>query len=388
MGWSEFPTWTLLPSFLALLIGSMSCAIHRAPLDYRLARRGGNLILIPPRVDNPHLTTRTIDMHSRYSTGTCRGAESSMAIERHNSTIRVTVTRDQLLATPPGWLNTWTATLERTGCLAPGEGLRLLDLIVHALPLPPDLAFRLTHPNDMQVGYIDLGPATRIKVTIPIILNNHAVDIPLLEDSTITRRSNGIEVELRTSAAFIGYETAWYEAHWNNARTGLTLIPLSSERHIKGNVERLTAPSINMFASLSQPALFRLLYKNSHNDELVGAVLLAGATHGELEAERAAVITALGCGRLASDKCVTLPRSVGISTYMAVTVNGSDVVLPIGATVSEAIASFGQLDPYHVLEHLTIYKPFFDTSVPVLFDHSHRDILTLPLVGGEKISWK
>jgi hypothetical protein len=338
-------------------------------------------VLIPPGVSKPDVAQRTFTAHIGAGRGSCAPAEGAIAIQSRHGHVRVTVTRDPLLKQPAGWLSAWTAQAESQGCIAAGEGLKLAARIVESLPLDPRAAWWLLHANDLQTGYVDLGPETRLQVVSPILREGAPPDAPILDASSLTGEGNRLTLDLKSTPDLVGYETAWYAVQPKASQIGFAITPLSAEKHIQGKVEPAAAPATNYLKFEPQAAYYRLFYKADKGE--VVEVVLAAPTRAELDRKTHAFNSdpAL-CAQIPTQACVVIPRRVALNPFLAITVNGSEATVPVGSTVRAAT----HLD--RVPPELKVYKLYAGRPVPVEFDRTSPEILGLVLSGGERIYWK
>jgi hypothetical protein len=77
-----------------------------------------------------------------------------------------------------------------------------------------------------------------------------------------------------------------------------------------------------------------------------------------------------------------------MNPHIAVTVNGKEVMVRVGASVRVALVAAGERNPEPLVPRLTVRKLYAGRPAPVQFDPADRGILNLILVGGEEISWK
>jgi hypothetical protein len=368
----------LLAATLLLSILTTGCAVRQT---YRLVNQDADRVLIPPGVSKPNVGQRTFTTDIAAGRGSCAPGEGAIAIQSRHGRVRVTVTRGPLLKQPQGWLSAWTAQAESQGCIAAGEGLNLAARIAESLPMDPRAAWRLLHANDLQTGYVDLGPETRLQVVSPILREGALPDAPILDTSNLTGEGNRLTLDLKSSPNLVGYETAWYAVQPKVGQIGFAIAPLSAERHIQGKVEPAAAPATNYLKFEPQAAYYRLFYKTDQGE--VVEVVLAAPTRAELDLEtRTFSSDPALCAQVPTQACVVIPRRVALNPFLAITVNGSETTVPVGSTVRAAI----HLD--HVPPDLTVYKLYGGKPAPVEFDRASSGILGLVLNGGEKISWK
>ncbi|MGA9623005.1 MAG: hypothetical protein WBL65_06875 [Bryobacteraceae bacterium] len=367
-----------LAAALLLSLVTTGCAVRQT---YRLVKQGAGSVLIPPGVSRPDVAQRTFTADIAAGHGSCGPAEGAIAIQSRHGRVRITVTRGPLLKQPAGWLSAWTAQAEAQGCIAAGEGLKLAARIVEALPLDPRAAWRLLHANDLQTGYVDLGPETRLQVVSPILREGSPPDAPILDASNLTGEGNRLTLDLNPTPNLVGYETAWYAVQPKSGQIGFAITPLSAERHIQGKVEPAAAPATNHLKFEPQAAYYRLFYKTDQGQ--VVEVVLAAPTRAELDRQtRKFNSDPALCAQVPTQACVVIPKRVALNPFLVIAVNGSDTMVPVGSTVRAAI----HLD--RVPPDLKVYKLYAEEPVPVEFDRSSPEILGLVLNGGERISWK
>jgi hypothetical protein len=367
-----------LAATLLLAIVTTGCAVRQT---YRLVNQGAGRVLIPPGISKPDVAQRTFIADIAPGHGSCAPAEGAIAIQPRHRRIRITVTRDPLLKQPAGWLSAFAAQAESQGCIAAGEGLKLAARIVESLPLDPRAAWRLLHANDLQTGYVDLGPETRLQVVSPILREGAAPDAPILDASHLTGEGNRLTLDLKSTPDLIGYETAWYAVQPKAGQIGFAITPLSAEKHIQGRVEPAAAPGTNYLKFEPQAAYYRLFYKADRGE--VVEVVLAAPTRAELDRQTQVFNSdpAL-CAQVPTQACVVIPKRVALNPFLAITVNGSETTVPAGSTVRAAI----HLE--RVPPDFKVYKLYAGKPVPVEFDRASPEILGLVLSGGEKISWR
>jgi hypothetical protein len=294
------------------------------------------------------------------------------------------VDRDALLKEAPGWLDDWSIQAESQGCVAMGDGERLARLVVDSLPMDPAASAWLLSVAATS-AYVDLGPYHRLQVNSPILREGAAAEAAAPEISKIEGSGGRLDVELKPAAGVIGYETAWYAVVRNEGRPGYHFAPLAADRNIQGTVEHASGPATNYFQFLPQAAYFRLFYKTQANTVL--AIVICGTTRADLDRRTKAVGDDLESCRRESGMCVELSRGLGVNPFLAVTVNGGEVRVSLGATVGSALSAAGIRDAAAVLPELQVSRLFGGRPTPVEFDRAARDILNLRLLGGEQISF-
>jgi hypothetical protein len=360
-----------------LLVFATGCAV-RQPDTFRLVRQNGAAVLVPPGVAGPEVARRTLASGIAPGPARCRPADG-IAVERRGRTLRLTVARDALVHQPAGWLTRWASEAEAAGCIAPGSASELALRVAEALPLDPGLAARLLNVNDVRAGYVDLAAGNRLQVDSPIFRDGTAAGAPAVESAVTTGGTDAsIQVEAKVSPALAGYERAWYAVRSAGA-AGLTIQPLSAERHIEGQTESRPAPATNHLAlDRAQPYL-RLLYRSDRTIVIFGA-----PTRAELD--RLSNEMAAGTAACQGRSCAAIPANVGVNPEIVVTVNGQERALPVGSTVTSAIRAGGGR-PEEVIARLAIQRPYGTRLATLIFDRAVPDVLGLRLQGGEVLHW-
>jgi hypothetical protein len=77
---------------------------------------------------------------------------------------------------------------------------------------------------------------------------------------------------------------------------------------------------------------------------------------------------------------------VAVNPYLAVTVNGSEVRAPVGATLGTVIRTAGGR-PEEVLGTLELSKRFEGRMLPVVFERTTPQVLSLVMEGNEAVRW-
>ena len=378
------PVWRTILLLLAVMLmaaGTAGC-VHRVATSWRLA----NNVLVPPGVSRPTVTKQTVKAEP--------GAPAACppGVRARRKQILVKVTRDRLSKQQPGWLTGWAENLEAQGCIAPGEAVPLAERIAQSLPLEMNAPFHLLYPDDKETGIVEIGPHVRLQVNSPIMVQGAAPDAPIIESSTATVSGDtvkGISVDIQTrfTANLVGYETAWYSAQSKSHSPGVSIAPVSTERHINGETERVPLPIHDYFQALSSSSFYGLFYKGG--ETAFTALIVGAATRADLDRRMNQLGTGIAsCETLNNEICAAVPKRVAINPMVLVTVNGTEMPLPWGATLGAAIGAGGGRQPRTLLPQLSVFKPYAGRMAPVEFDPADPAILNMILMGGETISWK
>lgn len=326
---------------VAVLLASAGCAT-RNPTAWRI--EGPNLA--PPGRPRP------IGIRTRVE---CPSGAGAIIAHRKGGRLLLEIDHDALAKQPAGWLADWSTRAEGSGCVTAGEGWSTAHRILDSTPIRLGLRYRLLHPAAGLSGYVDLGEQTRLEAISSVT----AGVVPSVAEApaTVKEVPGGLQVEMRAPPD-LRVERGWYAVGKGSIR------PI-------GNV-----PHPEMFAAV-RASLWRLIYKSDQSTILVGADSLP-----ELQATTAAV----GGGTSSCAKCIEIPRGVGVNPFQAVQVNGSEVRVPLGATLRVAIRAAGK-KPEEVIPTLAITKRYEGRMIPLLFERTNPDVLDLVLEGNEVLSW-
>jgi hypothetical protein len=311
-------------------------------------------------------------------------------MQKRGKRVRVTVTREDLLKEPPGWLSEWTAFAEEQGCLQQGKGLEFATRILDAVPLDPSTAYRLMHSDNVIKGYIDLGTENRLQVVSPVMRQGADSNAPVISTAITAGGPNQLNVDIQTSNALLGVETAWYSFQERPDHNGSRIVAVSAERTIGGRTEPAASPLIDYFQFGPSAAFYRLYYKAELTSKSITEIVIAAPNRAELDRRTQLFIDDPSvCRQSDPEMCVVIPRRVAVNPFMVVMVNGAEVRLNVRSRVREAVRSAGgPRNPEELVPQLILSKPYGDTLKPVIFDRKRPDILDVTLLGGESISWK
>jgi hypothetical protein len=157
-------------AWLAALLAALSagCAA-RKPQTYRLVSQDRARILVPPGVAGAEAGSGTVSVGAAAWRPECAPTGNAITVQPRKGTLRMVVSRDELLRQAAGWLREWVVLLEKRGCIAAGRGMELATRIVESLPLDPAAAHRLLHAGTIQKGFVDILPDYRLQVVTPIM---------------------------------------------------------------------------------------------------------------------------------------------------------------------------------------------------------------------------
>jgi len=269
-------------------------------------------------------------------------------------------------------------------CSAP---TRTCASIAESLPIDPAAANGLLHPDVLRGGYVDLGPHNRLKVVSPILREGAPKGASALETKTTPAGENKINVEVKTSADFLGYEMAW----WNlEARPGggVHFAPGPAEAQIQGKSTQEARSRFDYFHFAPEAAYFRLFFLTRISTADHDIAILSARNATRLDEETKALNqNPSDCGKPAMPMCILVPQEVAVVPHIVMTVNGKETPVLAGSRLRDAILAGGEKNPARVLATLSVERFYAGVLTRVDFDRSSPAILDLPLSGGERIAW-
>ncbi|MEI9974944.1 MAG: hypothetical protein WDO73_24560 [Ignavibacteriota bacterium] len=351
---------------------------------------GAAQVLIPPGVSAVDVARGKFAMKAGKSHA-CAPASGAVAVQKRGGNLRISVDRDALLQQSPGWLRQWTAEIEAAGCIPPGMGMDFAMRIVESMPLAPSAAYRLLHSDSVARGYVELGPENRLQTQAPIMKSGNSPGANVIDIASVTGHGRTLDVDVRESDEAIGVESSWYALRPKGDRPGATIVAVSTERRIDGQIVPAIDPPPDYFRFTPEIGFYRLIYKANIDGKGALTEIMVGAPDRlELERRTRRVLDDFDACKVSDPLlCAVIPRHVALNPAMAVTVNGREVRVGIGGMVRSAVVQAGGPGRIEdVLPTLSVRKPYGGKLVDVEFDRGNGSILNMMLLGGESISWK
>lgn len=328
--------------------------------SFRLVRTPASLVIVPPRVKDASVQQSSIRLAANVAASPCVAGSGL-----HVAGKTLVVSRAIVAAATADDVDRWAACFDSS--------------LVDAVPL--DLSKRRA-----LVTTSALKGFSSLRVVSPVFRAgvDPASPVVMDEPAEVTGTSASITIGLKSNPDLTGYEVAWYDVQPRSDGPGLRIVPRGAEVHVNGEVENKPAPAVNRFDFSTDARWFRYFVmtrvtseKNDHNIVLIGA---SSAT--QLEGRTAAFRKdATGYLQSAEPKSyAALSGAFGVNPYIRIKVNGEERDVSPGATVGQVI------DRSH-LANLKIIKPYRGKMAPVQWDRTNEDVLSLPLEGGEELSW-
>lgn len=380
-----------------LLVLAVACLLllsacrSAATRTYRLVP-GDTPILIPPGVPAVDSKPRTVRFQSSVASSACSTTDDIVQLRRRGRTLQASPQRERLEKAEAGALIEFAKRLELDRCLAPGEALPFSESIVRSLPLSLPRSHDLLHAPLANLGYMDLRPGYRLRIVSPVFRDGAPADAQAIEGPTAVKEEKGaLVIEAKASADLIGYETAWYSVEPRPNHPGVSIRPGTTDVHIDGKLQKEPASRFQYFAFPPNMSLFRLLFITRSSDSDRDSLLLGADTEETLarETKRLNADPKLCASLETSSRCFVMPRQAALSGLVSITVNGEPTAVLPGTTIGQLLLQ-SNLSPdtwAQILATLQVNKPYRSELAPVIFPRTSRHILSLPLSGGEQISW-
>ena len=250
-----------------------------------------------------------------------------------------------------------------TGCLRSDESQRITRTIAESFPLPPGIS-NLIRFGGGRAGFVDLTPDLRLKVVTPV------------------RRSD-------KTKEIAGYQIAYYRI--TSAPTDAR-IKISFDSASTSESKEAPADQSASAQPLAFPASFRfyrLVFRTalSSSDHL--ATMLSAEDEAALneatrqfEGKRDPSCEALSVSRAT---CMTPAAAAAVNLGFSVSVNGKQVFVPLGGTLSNALQT-GEPGS-EIPATLRIWRLFRGRLRPVKFDRARQDMRGFLLAPGDTITW-
>lgn len=303
----------------------------------------------------------------------------------HDS-VKLSIRRQTLKASPPGWLSRWADTLSDRGCLShDGRGV-FVRRILEAFPLGVGDAFRIAYGHPSTSGFIDLVAGQKLKVVGPV-LRDDSESSELTVESIDANEGGRLSLRARSSANLVGYEESRYSI--TAGRNGdLRLKHDHTKFFHDGEITALEQPDVTAASFIPHDRYMRMNYlarvaeRGDHD-----VLFVSGSTREELEIRSAAVSRNPGlCFEAGSDEwCQRASNRLAINLFVTVALNGTTEEAPPGIPLGKFLRrGFG---PRALISPrgLEVYRPHGNRLAKVDFDPSSETIMTLPLLGGERI---
>lgn len=370
-------------------LSSSGCAARQSSA-YQLVAQGQKAILIPPGPAPRSGKPRQVTIRTLAGGVDCALQERSVRVEKRGRSLHITTRRNSLPTGSPGWLARWADTLSDNGCLPRSQAGPFARRVMESFPLELSNTYTVAFGKSRNAGFIDFHPGHHLKVVRPVFREGAEAgqSVIVSADAPQPNGAGGLRIEARASRSLIGYEESWYSIQ--AMPNGLLQITHDHTKFFQdGEATRRDVPQEAVFDVVPASPYIRMVYltrvASSHDHDVL---FLVASSRRELETRfRAIQEDPNECFGLDSSVwCRVGPRELALNLYVKVTVNGVEAPVAPGTLMGRFLSPTmvgredGGLHDLHVL------RPYGNRLARIEFDRSSRAILSLPLLGGERIS--
>ena len=369
------------------LVGLWLCgcgAKHAA--TYRILGDSAAPVLVPPGVQKLHGNKTEFAVRPAVRDPDCAAPGRGIELRARHDTVKVSIRQQNLRASPPGWLSRWADDLSDRGCLPRDGRGGFVRRILEAFPLGVGDAYRIAYGHPPTSGFIDLVAGQKLKVVGPVLRDDSDPSEPIVE-SINPDGGRGLSLSVRSSANLAGYEESWYSIAVG--RNGdLRLEHVQTKFFHDGEITVLEQPDVTAVSFIPHDRYMRVNYLARVTERGDHDVLfVSGSTREELETRSAAVSGNPGlCFEADSEEwCQGVSNRLAINLFVTVVLNGTTEEaspgVPLGRFLRRSFGPRAMISP----RDLELYRPHGNRLAKVDFDPSSGTIMTLPLLGGERI---
>lgn len=354
--------------------------------SYRILENPAKPVLVPPGVQKLHGNKRTFSVRKSMREPDCAFPKQGITARVRRSTVKVEIRQEALEASPPGRLSRWADTLSDRGCLPRDSRGEFVRRVLEAFPLGVRDTYRIAYGHPSTSDFIDIVAGQRLKVVGPV-LRDDAEPLELTVESADPTDDGGLGLRVRSSANLAGYEESWYSI--TVAGNGDLRLRHDETRFFHdGEITVLERPEATAVSFIPQGRFTRMIYlarvaeRGDHD-----VLFVSGSTREELETRSAAVLEEPGqcLGANSNGWCQGASPRLAINLFVTVVLNGTaqEVApgIPLGQFLRRGFGPRMMITP----PGLEVHRPHGNRLVKVEFDPSTGTIMTLPLLGGERI---
>ena len=358
----------------------------RSVESYRILGDPAKPVLVPPGVRKLHGNKKTIVVRKSVREPDCASRDQGIRVKVRRDAVKVAIRQETLEASPPSWLSRLADILSDRGCL-PHDGRSVFVMrALEAFPLGVGDIYRIPYGHSSISDFIDIVAGQRLRVVGPV-LRDDSEPLELTVESVDPDGGRGLNLRVRSSANLAGYEETWYSI--TGAGNGDSRIKHDQTSFFRdGEITVLERPDVTAVSFIPQGRFIRMIYlarvaeRGDHD-----VLFVSGPTREELETRAAAVLkNPSQCLEANSNGwCRGAPATLAINLFVMVVLNGTakDVApgIAIGQFLRRGFGPRAMITP----SGLEVYRPYADRLAEVEFDPLSGAIMTLPLLGGERI---
>ena len=366
-------------------LGLCGCGAKNAA-TYRILGDAAAPLLVPPGVQELHRNETEFAVQPTMRDPDCEPPKRGIRLRVRRDAVKVSIRQETLKASPPGWLSRWADTLSDRGCLPRDGRGAFVRRILEAFPLGVGDAYRIAYGHPSASGFIDLVAGHKLKVVGPV-LHDSSESSELTVESIDPGVGGGLSLRARSAANLAGYEESWYSITVG-INGDLRLKHDQTRFFHDGEITVLEQPDVTAVSFIPHDRYMRMNYlarvaeRGDHD-----VLFVSGSTREELETRSAAVSRNPSlCFEADSDEwCRGASSKLAINLFVTVVLNGTAAEATPGMPLGQFLRrGFGPRATISA-RGLEVYRPHGNRLAKVDFDPSSGTIMTLPLLGGERI---
>ena len=370
-------------------LGSSGCATRQGG-SYQLVALSHKAILIPPGPVRHSDKPRPVTIRTAAGGVDCALRENGVSLEKRGKTLRVWIHRSTLPAGSPGWLARWADTLNDNGCLPRSQASLFARRVMESFPIEVSHTYSVAFGKSTTSRFIDFHPGQSLKAVRPVFRKGAETDQSAIASAGPPRANatGGLKIEARASPDLIGFEESWYAIQ--AMPDGLLHMTHDRTRFFQdGEATRVDVPDGSALDVVPASRYIRMVFltrvASSHDHDVL---FLVASTRRELEARyRAIQEDPNAC--IAPDNrgwCRVGPRELALNLYVMVTLNGVEMPVAPGTSMSQLLKGPMGGRVNETPQDLQVWRPYGNGLAKIEFDRSSPAVMSLPLLGGERIS--
>ena len=343
-------------------------------------------MLVPPDVRDPLGNAVALTLRPAARQTECPAPGPGIDVTTGRNKVRVSIRQQAFAGRQGGWLLRWADALGDKGCLPRGSELRFVRTVLEALPLGVRETYAVAFGQPVTSRFTDFHPGRILKIVGPV-LRDEAERADLKVEAAVQDGFRGLSLQVRSSENLLGYEESRYVIA-TDAAGDLRLDHDHTRLHRNGEMTVPERPTATDAGFVPGGRFLRMIYltrvaETGDHDVL----LVSGATRTELEARSEAVSDDPGmCQESRSgDWCTRVSRDLSLNVFVTVTLNGIEVDTAPGIPLGQFLHNGFGLGAPAVPDELQVRRPYRNRMAAVEFDPRSTAILSLPLLGGERI---
>ena len=371
--------------FGAIWLSSLGCAA-RGHGTYRVLDRPDRAVLVPPDVRVLYGNSETLTLRPATRQTECPAPGPGIHVTAGRNKVKMSIRQDAFAGRQGGWLSRLADELGDKGCLPRGGEQRFVRTVLEAFPVGVRETYGAAFGQPVTSRFTDFRPGRILKIVGPV-LRDAAERADLKVESAVQDGSRGLSLDVRSSENLLGYEESRYVIA-TDAAGDLRLDHDYTRLYRNGEMTAPERPTATDAGFVPGGRFLRMIYltrvaETGDHDVL----LVSGATRAELEARSEAVSDEPGrCQDSRSgDWCTRVSRDLSLNVFVTVTLNGIEVDtapgIPLGQFLRNGFGSGAGAVP----DELQVWRPHRSRLAAVEFDPRSTAILSLPLLGGERI---